>query len=184
MQIDFGLTSPVKHVGQREELVSDLLGQFESVLHKRTYFDAIVKDLPYDDAYATTDARMYLQAAFAAFEKREIAEALAWYRAADIVFCGEENSTAIVTHDSDVHMQIMSTSTPTKWSVICNATVVTPYGNRHEDITLATIEAATLPRGQAFFDRLGELRDYWFERTEEARATYKHLRKSLFTHDN
>ena len=183
MVINYGFTSPVRYTEPRAELTLDLEAAFTRVLHKRTYFDQIVKDLPYDDAYATTDARMYLQAAFACNEMGLHAEALAWYRAADVVFCGEQNSSSIVGHDLEVHMQIMDTDNPTTWHIVCDALVVTPYGNRNEDIILGTVEASRLLNGQAFFDRLGELRDYWFERTEEARATYKRLNKS-FTYDN
>lgn len=183
MVINYGFTSPVRYTEPRAELCLDLEAAFTSVLHKRTYFNSIIRGIPYEDSYSTSDARMYLQAAFAANEIGNHAEALAWYRAADVVFCGEQNSSSIIGHDLQVHMQIMDTDNPTTWHIICDALVTTPYGNKNEGIILGTVEASVLPNGQAFLDRLGELRDYWFERTEEAQATYKHLNES-FKYDN
>lgn len=186
MVIKYGFESPVKFEEQRVELRAEAVSVLSSVLATRTYFNQICAEKPFDDTYEGTDARMFLQAAFVCEEAGDYAEALAWYRAADILFVGTHNPTAVVSHRSDVHLlMVMDTEDGGgHWHVMVQGWVNTPFGSKQEDIVVGTVESTPLPTGQEFTDRLNELRVKWAARIGQVRKMNEELKNHWTTYDN
>ena len=157
--INFVMRAPLD-ISENEftDVVSDLIMR---VLERRTYYKAIVEKRSYVDAYEKCEARCCMRAAFAAQRLGLTKEALAWYRQADVLFCGGDNFTAMTLTDTHVYMQIMETSTPTEWSVVCHGEVVTPYGTANQTISFGTITAEILPEGFDYYSRLVDLNKIW-----------------------
>jgi len=148
-------------------------GAIMSTLSRRTYFDAIIEEKPYVDQYATSDARMYFQAAFICAEQGKWDEALSWYKAGDTQFCGPDNAATIIDSDNEVYIECTE---GTSWKIWCQGWITTPYGAKKDIFDLGDVVATPLPDGQAFIDRLNELRQLWFNRIEEAQTTMRYLR--------
>lgn len=185
--ISFPVDSPVKDEAKKADVDTIANDVLMRVLMTRTYFNQIVEGKPYTDEHATSDARQYLQCAFMCCIEGSYGEALSWVKAANVVFCGEESSCALVVTYHDIWLVHEDA---TQWAVMTEGWINTMYGSVKNEIKIATIKSAKLSNGQAFLDRMYELRygnKGWFAHCDQARACHKRLTEDMnnsFKYDN
>lgn len=166
--ITINWTSNVINEQGKQDIADMITGILVSTLTKRTYFWSIINNRPYNDDYATTDARRYFQCGMVCALKEEYDEALSWYTMGSKCF----TNSAVLFNDV---IQCDYDYTDYEYAVCVQTWHNTQFGSKQEMMEVGNVTCWDLHMcdmdGTEVEKRIEVLRDEWFELIAKERAT-------------
>lgn len=158
IRIEF--TSNVVNEQGKKDIADIINNLLLSTLTRRTFFWQIVHDRPYQDDYATTDARTFFQCGLVCAMKGEFEEALEWYTTGSKCFT---NSAVLYNEEVQCDYDYCDY----KYDVSVMTWFNTPFGSKQELMDVAKIHIwdphMSDMTGHDVLDRIAVLKDEWFE---------------------